>query len=185
MRHCYSTGDDLLLASNACKPHLAKLLGYIKIYVLDIKFWLLYWRPKYFTSTGVKDFLTKSENSSSKFHREVRWLSPTSLLTVPRVQEEAGLEVRMRGEQQPARPQKCCKLWGRGWDLQCRSLQKKERCDSEDSFMMQYTWRRARSFPIKASSGKRFSRSVKETIFLWLLKDCSLDAAATRAEAVV
>lgn len=83
MRHCYSTGDDLLLARNACKPHLATLLGYMKIYVLDRKFQLLCWRIKFFLSTRVKDFLTKSENSNSKFHREVWWLSPSPFSQCP------------------------------------------------------------------------------------------------------
>lgn len=54
-----------------------------------------------------------------------------------------------------------------GFIVQIRA-EKGENCYSEDSFMMQYVWRRKRSFPIKASSGKTFSRSVKETIFLWL-----------------
>lgn len=60
---------------------------------------------------------------------------------------------------------------GRGVGISVQiTAEKGENCYSKDSFMMQYIWQRARSFSFKASSDKRFSRSVKETIFLWLLE---------------
>lgn len=134
MRHCYSTGDDLLLARNACKPHLATLLRYIKIYVLDKKFWLLCWRIRFFLSTGVKDFLTKSENSNSKFHKEVRVTVTFSLLTVPPLQGWGGWGGRTtwcKNEKGTASRwvSEMLQTLGEGgwWDLQFRSLQIKER----------------------------------------------------------
>lgn len=42
-------------------------------------------------------------------------------------EEEEFHGLRMRGEQQPGGSQKCCTLWGGGWEFQFRSLQKRER----------------------------------------------------------
>lgn len=130
MRHCYSTGDELLLANNACKPLLAKQLGCFKIYVSDRKFWLLYWKFQFLLSTGDKHFLSKPENSNSKIGREVGLSCPRSpfSLSVPYpglAEGETLCGVRTGKKQQLARLQKCCKLGG--GCLQCRSLQKREK----------------------------------------------------------
>lgn len=132
MRHCYSTGDELLLANNVCKPLLAKQLGCFKIYVFDRKFWLLYWKFQFLLSAGDEHFLNKPENSNSKIGREVGlscFRSPFSP-SVPYpglVEGEALRGVRTGKKQQLARLQKCCKLGGGGRGLQCRSLQKREK----------------------------------------------------------
>lgn len=119
MRHCYSTGDELLLANNVCKPLLAKQLGCFKIYVFDRKFWLLYWKFQFLLSAGDEHFLNKPENSNSKIGREVGlscFRSPFSP-SVPYpglVEGEALRGVRTGKKQQLARLQKCCKLGGGG-----------------------------------------------------------------------
>lgn len=170
MRHCYSTGDELLLANNVCKPLLAKQLGCFKIYVFDRKFWLLYWKFQFLLSAGDEHFLNKPENSNSKIGREVGlscFRSPFSP-SVPYpglVEGEALRGVRTGKKQQLARLQKCCKLGGGARVAVQITAEKGERiANSGASFMMQYIQRRTRSFPVKANAGKKFPRSGKGTL---------------------
>lgn len=131
MRHCYSTGEDLLLVKNGCKLHLATLLGYIK----------------YIYLTENSGFFAEDSNFSSAQESKIFWLNqktPTQNSTrrwgdcqeppfsqFPLFRAGWGGSTTWgRNERGTANRQvsEMLQILGeRGWDLQWGSLKKKER----------------------------------------------------------
>lgn len=119
------------LLTMLAKPLLVKLLGYLKVYVFDRKFWLLYWKSQFFLSTGGRHFLTKPENSNSTIHRAVGFSCPrppfSASAPCPGPVEGEGSTTWGKNGEKKATGQVSGLLQTRGRDLQCRSLQKRGR----------------------------------------------------------
>lgn len=176
------------LLTMLAKPLLVKLLGYLKVYVFDRKFWLLYWKSQFFLSTGGRHFLTKPENSNSTIHRAVGFSCPrppfSASAPCPGPVEGEGSTTWGKNGEKTATSQVSGLLQTRGRDLQVQiTAEKRERIAAVGHHLWCSTSEEGQEVSLpKQSQAKSFQEAERRQYFYgcWW-KDCSLDAAATSA----